>query len=300
MKKIIAAAVASAFVAPAFAADITLSGSSEFSHVEKQTTTTTNTDAQTDMMFAIGFSTETANGIAVSGTIAMDADGTHDGGNNITLSSAAFGKLVLGDASGAMDSIDGATDGYYVVDHDATTGSVQNFVDTSVAWTLPTLAEGVTVMLSYSPKNQSTSSGAASVNEGQTADVAGVMVGFSMAGLGVKVASEESGTDKDQGVTLTYKINGVSLAYESHQNEIADGTKTNYKGYAVDYSMGDLTLQYSNVEEKQSGGSAIADTTAFGVSYSLGGGVTVFAENASDDVISTKPDTTAVGITVSF
>ena len=298
MKKIIAAAVATAFVAPAFAADVTISGSSEFSHVEKSTTTTTTTDAQTDMSFSIGFATETNTGIAVTGSMNMDADGTHDGGNNITLSAATFGKIALGDVSGAMDSIDGATDGYYVVDHDATTGSVQNFVDTAVSWTLPTLAEGVTVMLSYSPKDGV--SGATASDEDTTADVAGVMVGFSMAGLGVKVASEESGTDKDQGVTLTYAIQGASLAYESHQNETTAGVKTNYKAYAVDYSMGDVTLQYSNSEEKESGGSAISDTTAYGISYNLGGGVVVFAENSSDDVISTKPDTTALGIAVAF
>jgi hypothetical protein len=40
MKKIIAAAVASAFVAPAFAADVTISGSQEFSWADSNGTYT--------------------------------------------------------------------------------------------------------------------------------------------------------------------------------------------------------------------------------------------------------------------
>jgi len=297
MKKIIAIAVASAFAAPAMAADVSLSGYSEWSHVEKSGTATTVTNAQMDTSFTIGFTTETANGLAVSGDINMDADGTHDGGNSLTLA-GPFGKITLGDDSGAMDSIDGATDPYKVVDHDATTNSVQNFSDADVTWTLPALAEGLTVKLAYSPKD--TESGAHATNEGTVSDQFGIMAGFSVAGLGVKVASQEVGTDKDQGVTLTYGIEGLGLAYESHQNETSAGVKVNYRAYGATYSMGDITFAYSNSTEKTSGGADIADTTAFGIHYDLGGGVLAFAESASEDIISTKPDTTAVGIAVTF
>ena len=44
MKKIIAAAVATAFVAPVMAADVTVSGSQEFSYKSVDGTTTTETD----------------------------------------------------------------------------------------------------------------------------------------------------------------------------------------------------------------------------------------------------------------
>ena len=296
MKKIIAIAVASAFVAPAFAAEVTLSGSSEWSHVEKSTTATTTTNAQMDTAFTIGFTTETNNGLAVSGDINMDADGTHDGGNSISLA-GPFGKITLGDDSGAMDSIDGATDPFLVVDHDATTGSAQNFNDADVTWVLPTLAEGLSVRLAYSPKDAETG---AHAGDGTVSDQFGVSVGFSVGGLGVKVASQEEGTDSDQGITLTYAIEGLGIAYESHQNETAAGVKVNYRAYGAKYSMGDITFAYSNSAEKTSGGADIADTTAVGVHYDLGGGVKAFAESASEDIISSKPDTTAVGIVVAF
>ena len=44
MKKIIAAAVTAAFVAPAFAADVTLSGSQEFNYQDNNGTTTAEID----------------------------------------------------------------------------------------------------------------------------------------------------------------------------------------------------------------------------------------------------------------
>jgi hypothetical protein len=99
---------------------------------------------------------------------------------------------------------------------------------------------------------------------------------------------------------LTYSIDGLGLAYESHQNETSAGVKVNYRAYGATYNMGDITLAYSNAAEKTSGGSDIADTTAVGIHYDLGGGVKAFAESASEDIISTKPDTTAIGIAVTF
>jgi len=299
MKKIIATAVATAFVAPAFAADVTLSGATEWSHLEKSTTSTTTTNGAMDTSFTIGFTTETNNGLAVSGDINMSGAGVHDGGNSISVS-GPFGTVTVGDTNGALDAIDGATDPFLVVDHDATgtSTSVQNFSDAEFAWTLPTFVEGLTVAVSGSTKNGN--SGAIASNNGSTADMSGIMVGYAAGGFGLKVASQEVGTDKDQGITVTYGIDGLSLAYESHQNETSAAVKTNYRAYGVKYNMGDITLAYSNAAEKQSGGSDLADTTAFGVHYALGGGVTAFAESASEDIQSGKPDTTAVGIAVAF
>ena len=53
MKKIIAAAVTAAFVAPAFAADVTMSGSQEFNYQDNNGTTT----AEIDGDFNVGAST---------------------------------------------------------------------------------------------------------------------------------------------------------------------------------------------------------------------------------------------------
>jgi opacity protein-like surface antigen len=65
MKKIIATAVAAAFAAPVMAADVTVSGSVEFNMNDANGTTTSATDSA----FKVAASTETANGIGVSGAI---------------------------------------------------------------------------------------------------------------------------------------------------------------------------------------------------------------------------------------
>jgi hypothetical protein len=296
MKKIIAAAVATAFVAPAFAADVTLSGASEWSYVDNSTTSATTKNSQMDTSFTIGASTETASGLAVSASINMDAAGANDGGNTITISGGDFGTISLGDNAGAMDSIDGATDPYKVIDHDASSASVQNFSDAAVAWTLPAIAEGLSVKVAWSPADAETGANAA----GTTADQSGVMVGYSVAGLGIKLAQQDTGTDKDRGMTLTYSIEGLNLAYETHQNKVSAGTKTNYNAYGLTYGMGDITFAYSNVLEKVSGGADLSDRTSFGIHYNLGGGVLAFAESSSENIESGKEDETAIGIAVSF
>jgi hypothetical protein len=298
MKKIIAAAVATAFVAPAFAADVTLSGSQEFSLVSNQTTTATTDTAATDTAFTIKASTETANGLSISTDINMDADGSHDGGNSINIS-GPMGSIVLGDDSGALDSIDGKTDPFLVVDHDAkgTTTSQQNFSDAAVTWTLPTLAEGLTVKAAYSP-----SGGDAGVNstaEGTSADQSGVVVSYAMGPVFVGYASQDVGTDKDQGGVITYTFEGLTLAYESFQNKTAAGAKSNYKAIGAQYSMGDMTFAWASTEE-DTDDSNISEGTAYGVHYNLGGGVNVFAESSKEDVESGLEEETAIGIRVAF
>jgi predicted porin len=226
----------------------------------------------------------------------MDAAGANDGGNTITISGGDFGTISLGDNAGAMDSIDGATDPYKVIDHDASSASVQNFSDAAVAWTLPAIAEGLSVKVAWSPADAETGANAA----GTTADQSGVMVGYSVAGLGIKLAQQDTGTDKDRGMTLTYSIEGLNLAYETHQNKVSAGTKTNYNAYGLTYGMGDITFAYSNVLEKVSGGADLSDRTSFGIHYNLGGGVLAFAESSSENIESGKEDETAIGIAVSF
>ena len=64
------------------------------------------------------------------------------------------------------------------------------------------------------------------------------------------------------------------------------------------YSMGDLTFAMAQAEDTTAD-AVTADVTAVGVHYSMGGGVTAFIENTSDDRDADK-DTTAVGLTMKF
>ena len=95
--------------APAFAADVTLSGSQEFNYQDNNGTTT----AEIDGTVAVGASTQTANGLDVSAVIKYDDAGAADGGASLSIASGDMGKVSLGDVSGAVDAIDDINDWGY-------------------------------------------------------------------------------------------------------------------------------------------------------------------------------------------
>ena len=110
MKKIIASAVATAFVAPAFAADITISGDQEFScrivtvrqHLLWMVTSTSRhrLKQQTGLLYR-----------QISTSLKIAAD---DGSASLTIS-GPFGKIDAGDTSSALDAVDDVTDWGYVL-----------------------------------------------------------------------------------------------------------------------------------------------------------------------------------------
>jgi len=297
MKKIIATAIVAALGAPAYAADVSLSGYGIFSLRDTTTTSATTDELQNEAGFTIKATTETSNGLSVGLDLNMEADGTHDGGNSIDVG-GDFGKIVIGDTSGALDSIDGKTDPFIVIDHNSSDASVQNFNDVGLSWTLPAFAEGVSVMVTYSPEDGG--SGDSYTDEGISSDMGGVLVTYSNGPLFLGIASEETGTDSDTGMVATYNVAGATLAYETFQNKTVAGVKTNYNAMGVQYTTGDITLAYSVVEEEQSAGSTLSDRNAFGLHYNLGGGVIVFAEASDESIESGLEDETAVGIKMSF
>ena len=111
MKKLVALAVAGAFIAPVYAADISVSGEVEFTY-------TTATGADPVMASAENAITVTAteeiNGIAVTAAVVMDEDANYDGGSGdggtLSLKFASGLALGFGDKAGAMDSVGDYTD----------------------------------------------------------------------------------------------------------------------------------------------------------------------------------------------
>ena len=69
-------------------------------------------------------------------------------------------------------------------------------------------------------------------------------------------------------------------------------------GMGISYGMGDMTIYAANMETQEDNATT-ADVTAFGLSYSLGGGVTAFVESSSDDNDAANDETTA-GVTFKF
>ena len=141
MKKLIALAVAAAAM-PAMA-DISLSGSTSVEYVDNDTTSTIE---RSDLDLNITATSEMDNGVAVKTSFQAD---DADTSANITFG-GAFGSLSIGDADmgGALDSVDGAAVG---TARDDMSGGVGT--DADVKYTLPTIVEGLTLMVSWSSED---------------------------------------------------------------------------------------------------------------------------------------------------
>jgi hypothetical protein len=289
MKKIIAAAVATAFVVPAFAADVSLTGDQAVMYV--------NGDSSSNMVtngdFNVKASSETANGWSVSADLnigcgAACADGTgnniySEGGNSLTIK-GPMGTLDLGDASGAVDALDDTTDwGYYV-----TQGSGGN--DASILWTLPSFADGLTINVSHTADSNSIDSATASDGWSFKYSAEGATVGYG--------ANEYQAGEEEKIVIASYAAAGGKVAYEQHTDTTAAGVDTDTTSLGVTYTTGDITIAYEG-QTIESAGSTSNDTTAIGIHYSMGGGVTSFVETLSDSKDATS-EATVVGINLAF
>ena len=108
MKKIIASAVAVAFAAPVWAADITISGDQGFSLQDSNGASTSALDGD----FNIKASTETANGFAVSADINIAEDAADDGSASLpflVLSVRSTLVIPLAHSTRSTTSLTGAT-----------------------------------------------------------------------------------------------------------------------------------------------------------------------------------------------
>lgn len=281
MKKIIALAVAGAFVAPVMAADVTLTGSAEFNMNDVNGTTTTATDT----IFHVKASTETANGLSVSADINVASDDNTvagDGSDSVTVG-GPFGSIDLGDTSSAADKFDDRND-YSYLNGVATTAG-----DAGFGWTLPTIIEGATVYVSH----------AADGGEGDKHT--GVGVQYSAGPITVAYAKNEEEAEESNltyaGVSATFQ--GLTVSIESMEDE-AGGTsaKIDEDVVGATYAMGDVTVFMANKENK-TGGTKDAEVSSYGLHYNLGGGVTFFIESSQDD-LNDAADSTGAGIVMAF
>jgi len=260
---------------------VTLTGGTDFYYKDVDGVTSTGFDSDA---FTIKATTETASGIAVSVDFNITSEGEDDGSGSVDLS-GDFGKIELGDTSNAADKFDDMNDVDVVV------GPSLNGSDAAIGWTLPSMVEGLTVYLSHSAD-------ASDDEGGQTAAHTGYAAKYAMGPVAIAYGKADADVNSaDQayvGASATFQ--GVTLKYEEMTN--GDSTaETVEESFGLAYSMGDMTINFVQ-EETTAGGAVTSDVTFVGVKYSLGGGVTAFAEQASNDT--NDSDATAVGVSVSF
>jgi hypothetical protein len=289
MKKIIAAAVAAAFVAPAFAADVTISGAGEVIFIDAAG----STETQVDQVFTVAATTELANGMTVSTDINVGADAKteygifNEGGNSVTIS-GAFGKVDIGDTSGAVDAIDDITESAKEL------GVGSGGDDAAVLWTLPSLAEGLTINLSMNTDTNTADSDVSSAGKAN-----GVSVKYANSGLTVGYGVNDYDSNVEEAIyNASYSMSGVTVAMESLKDTAADGSETKYSNFGITYTTGDLLLGYET-QEKKASGSVSNEYNIVTAQYSLGGGVTAYVETY-EDTKTADSDKTALGLEFKF
>ena len=267
MKKIIAAAVATAFVTPAFA-DVTLGGLVEFGYSSEATTESTG---HGNAAIFVASSTELDNGITAAAAINIDNSNDVTGGDGGTQVSLAgpFGKVEMGDTSSATDKFDDKAD------RDVMGGSADlSAYDAAISWTLPTLVPGLSTYVSFAPESASKS---------DQPEHMGLGLQYTAGPVSVAYASNEGELDADDQTYMRAMgtFAGLTVSYEVL--EMGAGEKEE-EVIGLSYAINDLTISYGQGDHTNDAGATSAEETFFGVKYSLGGGVTLFAERFEDDM----------------
>jgi hypothetical protein len=283
MKKIIAAAVAAAFVVPAYAADITISGEMEMTYVSPSTGTDAATNA--DNIITVT-ATDEIDGVTVTANIIMDQDAVFDqaGGDGSNMSLSANGvTLSMGDVAGGMDAV-----GDYTDIAPAYGGFNLDGNDHSFAVSLPAIA-GLNITASMSPE---------AGYDGAADDETGLGVSYSFPNGQVYFGSEDTATETHTAVGIRYSMNGFYVAYERGEDDNGAAADTEITGFAVRYQMGNIEVGMESQEITPDGGAATEDETVAYIQYHMGP-VDLYVAQLSDDANAANEGTT-VGIEYGF
>ncbi len=293
MKKIIALAVAGAFVAPVYAADVTLSGDLEFRYVSEDGEGMYNTYDDGDI--TVTATEELANGMTVTAKISAEDVQTSSGAGDVELHvSGQFGKLMMGEVDAAVNQIDelgspakfGGGSGNPGLDDTA----AENATNT-VSWTLPAMVDGLSVTVS----NGTTGAGTDGVEDERTTN--SVAVTYSVAGLTVAAGTldREQETYDPSYVGFSYASGPLTIGMDSTSEDGVVTTDTQSIG--VTYALGNGASVYAETSETDVSG-ATTEETFVGLSYAVGGGLSVAVESKNSDT--TGADSTTLGVFYSF
>jgi len=276
MKKIIAAAVASAFIAPAFAADITISGDVEFQY--RAPDGADNSIAHDGVIMKVVGTSELDNGWTVSADMPFELSGGSDGGESITLKGDGM-TIDFGDVSGALDAVGDYSDVAPEAGGFAADGN-----DAGLSLSMGVGA--ATLNLSHSPKGGS---------HGAAADFNSYSVKMPVGPAEVYVGSETHGDDTKDVIAYGVKASFGGAMVAAEYADYDSGASAT--GLAVTYKMGSMTIGAENQSSEDSAGADTADLTVMFAKYSLGGGVTAYVESATNDY---GTDQNTLGLSFTF
>jgi len=292
MKKIIALAVASAFAVPALAADITLSGDIEMRYVAEDGEGIYNVWDDADI--TVTATEELANGMTVTAKVGVEDTQTSSSAGDVELAiSGDFGKISLGEIDAAVNQVDelGSFSEFAGGAGNPGLASGATSATNTIAWQLPAMVNGLTVIVSNGTPDAGASAG--TDDENQTESMA---IKYTTGGLTVAAGtlSQDAQAYDPSYVGFSYTLNGLTVGYDSTSEDGAANIDTDSTG--VKYAMGDATV-YGEVSNTETAGASVKDTM-YGVKYAVGGGLTVIVEGKNSDTAGV--DSTTVGVLYAF
>ena len=294
MKKIIAAAVATAFVAPAFAADVTISGEVEYTITNADGLNTFGNGTQD---FTITASEELANGLSVSAFLRNDTGGADQAGeaevDSAVTISGGFGSLQIGkdatQAGGAYDDKSDVASGGAAADGEindgvAAIGHVTFMPNTGI--------DGLDLAIGMSAGD--------ATNE----EVVSYAVQYSVGGIALAYGATDTdlATDKTATVLSASFASGPIYVGIDSQKNMGGVDGTDAIGVGVTYTMGNVTLEVERMSNKHASNVDTTDTV-YGANYDVGSGLEVYIAAQTDEggtSTRTSTDSTIVGVEYKF
>jgi len=257
----------------AMAADVTISGSTNFTYVNDTAGSPTDESSlAVESDISISFSATTDSGITTTMTYGFDdADGAADDANATI--SGDFGSIKIVNSAKDDNYVEGLDENYDLVgegSEEVTTFS--GVTGDSIGYKLPTIVEGMMIAVQHSNEDGSESFGY------------GLSYDAGMATL--NIAKMANNTEEYTTASLTTEISGVSLAIEQNKKEVTEGTtdEDETTAYGAAYTMDGITLAYEAGSTKDEDGSSQGDYSQFAVKYAIAPGIAaVFTTSEVND-----------------
>jgi len=295
MKKIIAAAVATAFVAPAFAADISVSGDIEYRYVMSADDGIAG--AYDDSDIKVTATEELANGMTITAfvelldaksTASADVGATAQGGDTeIIVSMPGMGTVSMGAGDHAANRVDElgspADTGMGAASIAASDGTtlVTN-------WTLPQLVNGLTVNVSAGLDD---STQIDSVDNETNSTSYGLSYNMGSFTVAYGAMDTEGAAYSPSYIGAQFSAGALTVGVDSASDDGAAGTDSQEIG--ATYNLGDTAVYVQTQSVAAAGGSTV-NSSAFGVLHSVGGGLKLRAESINSDTATDDQTTIAV------
>ena len=149
--------------------------------------------------------------------------------------------------------------------------------DASLLWALPSIAPNLSVY--FSAGTDATEGGGQDGTNHTAAVSFKYAAGPATIGFGQQ---ETQGGAEERVANIKVSMAGLTAGYELHTATTAASVDTDTTSVGATYGMGDITLAIENNTTETAAGGTTADITSLDVHYSLGGGVTLFAEQKDD------------------